>query len=380
MRYGLTEEQDLIKQSAREFAEEYIKPKAAEIDHNATHPAEIFTKLAEYDYLGLYFPEEYGGSNAGFLSFALIVEELAKYSGSVASILINHSAKAAYALNQWGTEEQKETYLPALIKGEKLGAFALNEVGAACGIGPNKVVATKQNDDSYVLSGRKAYVANGGAADVYIILATTLSEGGKENLSAFIVEANTPGLTVGKITKTMGLRGCRFAEIVLEQVIVPADNRLGYEGLGAKIISETLDVASIAQGAQVVGIAQAALEETLRYSKERVQFGKPINTFPAIQNMLAEMAANIHLLRLGVYHAAQLVEKGDPFNLEAAIVKLNAARTGQSALIDAIQVQGGYGYSEEMVVSRLFRDINGCILKDSSHEFPEQKIAAEILV
>lgn len=378
MSYGLTEEQNLIQQSAKEFAAEYVEPNAAEIDHSAKQPTDIVTKLAEYDYLGLYLPEEYGGSEAGFVSFVLIVEELAKASGSVASILINHSAKAAYALSQWGTEQQKKTYLNALVKGEKLGAFAVNEVGAACGIGPNKVVATKQND-SYVLSGRKAYVANGGAADVYIILAMTDPEAGNKGLSAFIVEANTPGLSVGQAHKKMGLRGCQSAELALDQVTIPAENRLGDEGLGAKIIDQTLAVASIAEGAQVVGIAQAALDDTIRYSKERIQFGKPINAFPAIQNMLAEMAANIHLLRLGVYHAAQLIENGEPFNSEAGIVKLTAARIGQSALIDVIQIQGGYGYSEEMIASRFFRDIKGCALKDGSAEFPEQKIVAELL-
>lgn len=378
MSYGLTEEQDLIQQSAKEFAAEYVEPNAAEIDKSGQHPADIVTKLAEYDYLGLYLPEEYGGSEAGFVSFALIVEELAKASGSVASILINHSAKAAYALSQWGTEQQKKTYLTALIKGKKLGAFAVNEVGAVCGVGPNKVVAAKQND-SYVLSGRKAYVANGGAADVYIVLATTDPEAGNKGLSAFIVDTNTPGVSISQVHKKMGLRGCQSAELVLDHVVVPAENCLGDEGLGAKIIAGTLAVASIAEGAQVVGIAQAALDDTIRYSKERVQFGRPINAFPAIQNMLAEMAANIYLLRLGVYQAAQLIENGEPFNFEAGIVKLTAARISQSALIDVIQVQGGYGYSEEMIASRLFRDIKGCVLKDGSAEFPEQKIVAELL-
>lgn len=277
MSYGLTEEQDLIQQSAKEFAAEYVEPNAAEIDKSGQHPADIVTKLAEYDYLGLYLPEEYGGSEAGFVSFALIVEELAKASGSVASILINHSAKAAYALSQWGTEQQKKTYLTALIKGKKLGAFAVNEVGAVCGVGPNKVVAAKQND-SYVLSGRKAYVANGGAADVYIVLATTDPEAGNKGLSAFIVDTNTPGVSISQVHKKMGLRGCQSAELVLDHVVVPAENCLGDEGLGAKIIAGTLAVASIAEGAQVVGIAQAALDDTIRYSKERVQFGRSMHS------------------------------------------------------------------------------------------------------
>lgn len=378
MSYALTEEQDLIRQSAKEFAAEYVEPIAAEIDHSAQHPADVVTKLAEYDYLGLYLPAEYSGAEAGFLSFALIVEELAKASGAVASILINHSAKAAYALSQWGTEQQKQTYLSALVKGEKLGAFAVNEHGAACGVGPDKVIATKQND-TYVLSGRKAFVANGGVADVYIVLATTDPEAGKKGLSAFLVDAKTPGVSIGQVHNQMGLRGCQSADLVLEQVAVPAENLLGSEGLGAKILAETLSVASIAEGAQVVGIAQAALDDTVRYSKERIQFGRPIAAFSAIQDMLAGMAANIHLLRLAVYQAAQLVENGERFNSEAAIVKLAAARIGQNVLIDVIQVEGGYGYSEEMLASRLYRDVKGCVLKDSSAEFPEQKIAAELL-
>jgi butyryl-CoA dehydrogenase len=378
MSYQLTEEQQLIQQSAREFTQEFIEPAASGIDKIGTHPTEIFQKLAEYDYLGLYLPSNFGGSDAGFLSFALIVEELSRVSGAVASIVVNHTVKAAYTICQWGTERQKQAYLGSLCKGEKVGAIAIDEPGAAVGAGPDKVVAVKQ-DSGYVLTGKKVYVANGGAADVYIVIAATTPEMGPKGLSAFIVDANTSGFSVVRVSEKMGLRGCQSAEISFDNAFVPQENLLGPENGAQALLAEIAAVASVAEGAQVVGIAQAAMKDAAKYAKQRVQFGRPIASFPAIQNMLAEIAANIYMLRLAVYDAAALIEKGEPFASEAAMIKLNAYRIGQSALIDVIQIEGGYGYSEEMVVSRFYRDVKGVILKDSSADFPEKVIAAELL-
>lgn len=374
MRYGLTEEQDLIKQSVKEFVAEYVVPVAKAIDHTALYPANIFEQMAEYDYLGAYLPEKYGGAEIGFLSYIVIIEELAKVSGALAAILINHSARAAYAINQWGTEEQKQRFLGAMVKGEKLGSLAVKESGAA----HDRVLASRQGN-KYRLNGRKVYIANGGVADLYIVLAGTDAESGGGALSAFIVEADTPGVSIGQVHKMMGLRGCQSADIILNQVAVSDKNLLGNEGQGRQIVSLTQAVASVADGAQVVGIAQAALNEATNYSRHRIQFGQPIASFPAIQNMLAEMAANVHLLQLAVYHASQLIENGESFELEASIVKLFAAKIGQNVLSDAIQVEGGYGYIDEMNVSRLYRDMKGCVLKENSTDFPEQVIARELL-
>ncbi len=378
MSYTLTEEQQLIQQNAREFAQEYVEPAAAEIDRTGAHPQDIVNKLVEQDFLGIFLPGEYGGAEAGYLSYILIIEELSHASGAVASILINHASLAGYAINRWGSPEQKQKYLPLMCQGEKLGAFALTEPGAAPGAGEHKVTAVKEND-SYILNGRKCYVANGGAAGVYIVFAQTDAEAGAKGVSAFIVDSDAAGLAVARTIEKMGLRGCQSAELVFENVRVPAAGLLGAEGAGLAIAGEAQAAASVAEAAMVVGIAQAAMQDAANYAKQRIQFHRPIASFPAIQTMLAEMATNIHLARLAVYDAASLIENDQPFAAEAAMLKLFAARIGQSALIDVLQIEGGYGYSQEMVVSRLYRDVKGALIKGSSADFPEKVIAGSLL-
>ncbi len=378
MSYVLTEEQQLIQQNAREFARAHIEPIAVEIDRSGAYPEKVVQNLADNDFFGLYFPSEYGGAEAGYLSYVLAIEELAKVSGGVAAILLNHASLAAYAIHRWGSLQQKQNYLSDMCSGKKLGAFAWAEPGAAPGAGPNKLVAVEQGDH-YILNGRKCYVENGGVADVYVVSAVTDPEAGLKGISVFIVDAKTTGLTVARTIKKMGLRACPSAELAFTNVQVPAANLLGTGGTGLSMIKETKAVANVAEGALAIGIAQAALREAADYAKQRVQFGRPIATFPAIQNMLAEMAAHIHLARLAIYDAAALIEKGERFITEAAIIKLFVSRIGTSALIDAIQVEGGYGFCEDMSVSRLFRDVNGVFLTESSVEFPEAMIAEEVL-
>lgn len=378
MSYALTEEQELIQQSAREFTQEYIVPIAAEIDLTSTHPIDVVQKMAEHDFLGLYLPEEFGGAQAGYLSYVLMIEEISKVSGAVASILINHASLTAYSINSFGTAVQKQTYLPALCCGDKLGAFALTEPGAAPGTGAHKVVANQERDN-YVLNGHKCYISNGGVADVYIVFALTNPEAGSKGMSAFIVDGNTAGLTVSRKIGKMGLRGCQSAELVFENVIVSKGNLLGAEGAGMKIAQQAQCASSVAEGAQTVGIAQAAMDDAVKYGKQRIQFGRPIATFPAIQTMLAEMATNIYIARLAVYDAASLIERDKPFMKEAAMVKLFTGRIGQSALIDVIQIEGGYGYSQEMIASRFYRDIKGAVINESSADFPEKVIAKDLL-
>jgi alkylation response protein AidB-like acyl-CoA dehydrogenase len=375
MSYTLTEEQELIKQNAREFAREYVEPAAADIDKSGRHPGEVVQKMAEHDFLGLYLPGEYGGAEAGYLSYILSVEELAKVSGAVAAILVSHASAAAYAVSRWGSDAQKKAWLSAMTKGDTLGTVAALEPGAAPGVGPERVVAAREGD-SYRLKGVKTYVASGGAAGVYIVFALTNPEAGAKGLSAFVVDARAVGLSAKRLTGKMGLRGCQWAELVFDNV---AAELLGQEGAGTAMLAEIQAVAGIAEGAIVVGIAQAAMEDAAKYSKQRIQFGRPIASFPAIQTMLADMAAGIHLTRLAVYHAADLFDKGQPFGVEAAIIRLFAGRIGQSALIDTVQIEGGYGYSEEMVASRFYRDVQGVILKNSAADYPEKLIAAEVL-
>ncbi|MGB9859735.1 MAG: acyl-CoA dehydrogenase family protein [Moorellaceae bacterium] len=378
MRYPLTEEQLLIQQNAREFAERYVEPEATNIDRQGAHPEDIIKKLAEHDFFGLPFPAEYGGVEAGFLSYILAVQEISRASASVGSILINHCSLAAYSLYRWGTPEQKERFLPALCRGEKLGAFALYEPGAAVGCGEQKVVATK-NDKGYVLNGRKYFVGNGGVADVYITFALTDPEKGLKGLSAFIVEKGAPGLSVVRQIEKMGLRGFQTAELAFDGVEVSRDALLGPENGALAVLKEALALERISAAAQIAGIVQAALQESVKYAKDRVQFGRPIAQFPAVQKMIADMSAGLHLMKLAVYSTADLVDKGEPFEVEAAVVHMLAAKAGQNACIDAIQVHGGYGYSQDLIVERLFRDVKGALIADSLLELPERLVAENAL-
>lgn len=378
MSFELNEMQQLIRQNARDFAKQYIEPIAAKIDRESAFPREVVQKLAVNDFFGLYLPGEFGGSEAGYLSYVLTVEEIAKVSAGVASILVNHASMAAYALNRWGSADQKSNYLEPLCKSEKLGAFALTEPGAAPGVGSNKLVAIKDGNN-YVLNGRKSYVANGGVADTYIVFAVTDPTKGSNGVSAFIVDAKTPGISALRTIGKMGMRACPSAELIFQDVIVPVDNMLGCEGEGMAIIEETKAVATIAEGALAIGVAQAGMEEAATYAKQRVQFGQPIANFPAIQNMLAEMYANIHLARLAIYDAANSMDQGKKVLTEAAMIKLFVSRISQNALIDAIQVHGGYGFTEDIIVSRFYRDVKGLFLIDSSADLPEKVIAAELL-
>jgi len=377
MSFVLDEEQQLIQQSARDFAIKYLQPEADRIDREHIFPRELIQRLAENDFMGFYLPGEYGGAEAGYLSYVVAVEEIAKVSAGVAAILVNHASLAAYALNRWGTTEQKRHYLTAMCKGEQLGAMALTEPGAAPGVGPNRVVAVKAGDH-YILNGRKAYVANGGAADVYIVFAVDPQKG-PGGMSAFIVDADTAGLSVMRSIGKLGLRACPWAELAFAEVTIPAGHLLGAEGTGMAMVDEIKSVANVAEGALVIGVAQAAMEDAAQYSKQRVQFGQAIANFPAIRNMLAEMATNIHLARLAVCDAAAAIDRGEQVTAEAAMIKLFVNRVSQMSMSDAIQIEGGYGYIEDMAVSRYFRDVKGVLLSDSSADFPEQIIARELL-
>lgn len=379
MSYTLTEEQQLIQQNACEFAKEYIEPVTSETDHDYKYPADVIEKLAENDFFGLFLPNTYGGSDAGYLSYVLTIEEIAKVNAGVAAVILNHASLAAYAINKFGSDAQKKAYLPALCKGEKIGAFAWTEKGHAAGAGADSLKAVKDGDN-YVLNGKKCYIENGGVAGVYVAFAVTDPSAGKDGLSAFIVDGNAAGLKVVRKIEKMGLRACPCAELEFSNVIVPAANLIAGEGRGFDVMKDAKSAAYIAEGALVAGAAQAALTEAANYAKQRIQFKRPIASFPAIQNLIADIAANIHLTKLAVYHAASLLENGERFEVESNIIKYFATRIGTKALIDAIQVEGGVGFCDDMQVSRIYRDINGVFLTDSSMEFAEPVIAAEVLV
>jgi len=373
----LTEEQQLIGQSARDFAKEYLEPIAVELDHTASYPAALVKNLAAHDFLGLFLPGEFGGAEAGFVSMAQVIENLSRASAGVASILVNHSL-AAYALQRWGTPAQKQAFLPALASGETLGAFAAFEHGPRPGVGPQALQATHL-PEGWVLSGTKAFVRNAGAAQVYVVLAGTDPAAGGKAVAAFIVKADAVGLTVGEPLETMGLRGCPVADLDFEHVVLTDAALLGDLKDGQAITAETFALASVAEAAQTLGIAQAAVEHAAAYAKTRIQFGRPIASLQAIQTLLAETATDCHLGRLGLLQAADLIDRGEPFRVEAAMLKQFLARVGSRLLVDTVQVEGGFGYSEFMPLPRLFRDIAGTTLLEAPADFPDATIAASLL-
>jgi len=377
MSIHLTEEQELIGKNARDFAKEYLDPIAMELNETGEFPADMVKKMGEQDFLGLFLSAEFGGAEAGFVSFVQVIENLSRSCAAAASIIINH-ALAAYAIQRWGTPAQKKEYLPGLAAAKTLGGFAVYESGPTPGVGPDALMAIKQAE-GWVLNGTKAFVRNAGKADVYVVLACTDPAAGAKALTAFIVSAKTIGLSVGEAAETMGLKGCPVADLVFQNVILPETALLGSLNQGTAIVSETLAVGSLAEAAQTVGIGQAAVEHAAAYSKTRVQFGRPIAALQAIQTLLAETVTDCHLARRGLIYAAQLLDQGEPFQLEAAMVKQFLARFGSKMLVDSVQVEGGFGYSETMPLPRLFRDIAGTTLLDAPADFPEKTIAAALL-
>jgi butyryl-CoA dehydrogenase len=376
MNFELTEEQQLIGQSARDFGKEYLEPIAVELDHTGNFPKDAIKALAGHDFLGLLLPAEVGGAEAGFASYVEVIENLSRQSAAVASIVNNHTI-ASYIIQNWGTAEQKKQYLPGLAKGDVIGGVAIYEHGPTPGVGEGALVAVKQ-PEGWVLNGTKAYVRNAGEAGVYVVFATTDPAAGAKALTAFIVKADSVGIKIGEKLETMGLKGCPVADITFENVILPEAALLGAVSEGPAIIAKALAISFVAEAAQTVGIGQAAVEHAAAYAKQRVQFGKPVAVLQAIQTLLAEVATDCHLARLGLQNAALLIEEGKPFEVEAAMVKSFLVRFGNKLLIDTCQVEGGFGYSEFMPLPRMFRDIAGTTLLDAPADFPEKLIAASI--
>jgi len=376
MNFELTEEQQLIGQSAREFAKEYLDPIAVKLDQKGEFPKAVVTGLAQHDFLGLILDPEVGGAGAGFVSYVEVVEQLSRSSAAVASILNNHTM-AAYAIEKWGTAEQKKQFLPDLAKGSTLGALAIFEKGATLGVGADALVATKQAG-GYVLNGVKAYVRNAGEADVYVVFATLSAEVGAKAVTAFLVKDGTAGMKISEKVEMMGLKGCPVAHLIFQDVVLPESALLGAENQGLEIATKVLSVYSVAEAAQTVGIGQAAVVHAAQYAKQRVQFGKPVAVLQPVQTMLAEVATDVHLARLGLRVAALRIEESKPFEVEAAMVKSFLVRMGSKMLIDSCQVEGGMGYSEEMPLPRLFRDIAGTNLLDAPGNYPEKQIAASL--
>jgi len=355
MDFKLTEEQELIRQNMREFAEKHVDPIAAEIDENSRHPAEVFQKLAEGDWMGIPIPAEYGGAGADYLTHALVVEELSRSCSSTGFTLSIHVGIACMLVLMFGNEDQKKKYLVPMATGEKLGAFVLTEPGAGTDVMAATTTAALDGDE-YVLNGTKTFTSNGPTGDTYFVFAWTDKEAGRKGMSAFIVPKGTPGMQAGTHFQKMGLRSSQTSEMLFKDCRVPKENLLGQEGRGLVMAMTGFDHGRIGISAQSVGIIQAALDESIKWSKERVQFGKPISRQQAISWMIADMATDLDAARFLTYRAAWLKDQGVTFSKEAAMAKLFAAEAAMKHTIKAVQIHGGYGLMKDYNVERFYRD------------------------
>ncbi|MFJ7366093.1 acyl-CoA dehydrogenase [Peribacillus frigoritolerans] len=355
MQFKLTEEHEMIRKMVRDFAQNEVAPTAAERDEEERFDREIFDKMAELGLTGIPWPEEYGGIGSDYLAYCIAIEELSRVCASTGVTLSAHTSLAGWPIYKFGTEEQKQKYLRPMAQGEKIGAYGLTEPSSGSDAGGMRTTA-KLVGDEYVISGSKIFITNGGIADTYVVFALTDPDSKQKGTSAFIIEKDFPGFSVGKKEKKLGIRSSPTTEIIFDECRVPKENLLGKEGEGFKIAMMTLDGGRNGIAAQAVGIAQGALDAAVDYAKERVQFGKPISAQQGIGFKLADMATGVEASRLLTYQAAWLETVGLPYGKESAMSKLFAGDTAMKVTTEAVQVFGGYGYTKDYPVERYMRD------------------------
>ncbi|MGM0901422.1 MAG: acyl-CoA dehydrogenase [Bacillota bacterium] len=355
MNFKLSEEHEMIRKMVRDFARNEVAPTAAERDEEERFDRGIFEKMAELGLTGIPWPEQYGGIGSDYLAYCIAVEELSRVCASTGVTLSAHTSLAGWPIYTFGNEEQKQKYLKPMAQGKKMGAYGLTEPGSGSDAGAMRTIARREGDD-YVLNGSKIFITNGGEADIYVVFALTDPESKHKGTTAFIVESDFPGFSVGKKEKKMGIRSSPTTEIIFEDCRVPKENVLGEEGEGFKIAMMTLDGGRNGIAAQAVGIAQGALDAAVDYAKERVQFGKPIAQQQGVGFKLADMATQVEASRLLTYQAAWLESEGLPYGKESAMSKLLAGDTAMKVTTEAVQVFGGYGYTKEYPVERFMRD------------------------
>lgn len=378
MDFMLTEQQQMMKKLFAEFAEKEVKPLAAEVDEDERFPKENVEKMKACKMMGIPFSREYGGAGADYLSYILAVEELSKKCGTTGVVLSAHTSLGTWPIEHFGTEEQKNKYLPDLCTGKKLAAFGLTEPNAGTDAAGQQTTAVKDGDD-YILNGTKIFITNAGEADVYVIFAMTDKTKGTHGISAFIVEKGMPGFTVGQHEKKLGIRGSATSELIFNNVRLSKDHLLGQEGKGFKIAMMTLDGGRIGIAAQALGIAQGAIDETVPYVKARKQFGRSIAKFQNTQFQLADMQVKTDAARWLVYDAAMKKEKGLLYSVEAAKAKLFAAEVAMEVTTKAIQLMGGYGYTRDYPVERMFRDAKITEIYEGTSEVQRMVISGAML-
>jgi len=373
-----TEEQEMMRKMVRDFAQKEIAPFVPVMEETEQFPRSIIKKMGEMGLMGIPVPEEWGGVGADFTSYILAINEISRVSATVGVILSVHTSVGTNPILYFGTDEQKAKYVPKLASGEYLGAFALTEPWAGSDARSIRTTAVRQGDH-YILNGNKVFITNAGEADIYITFAVTDPGQGAKGISAFIVEQDTPGFTVGKKEKKMGLNGSNTAELIFENAVVPAANLLGQEGDGFKVAMANLNTGRIGIAAQALGIAEAALHFATEYAKEREQFGKPIAQQQAIAFKLADMATLAEAARLLVYRAASLQSQGLPCGMEASMAKRFASDAAMKITTEAVQIFGGYGYTREYPVERLFRDAKITQIYEGTNEIQQIVIAKHLL-
>jgi len=379
MNFALSNDQKMLRDEVRKFAENELAPLAPEIDISGEFPKENIKKLADMGLLGIVVPEKYGGSEFDFVSLAIAIEEISRACASTGVITAVNNSLTTYPILKFGNEEQKEKYLPDLCSGKKIGAIGITEPNAGSDVAAMETTAVLDGDH-YILNGAKRFITNGTEAGIFIIFAYTNKELKHKGISAFIVERDTPGFSLGKHEDLMGIRATGNCELIFEDCKIPKENLLGELGHGFFICMNTLDVSRIDIGAQAVGISQAALDEAVKYSKERMTFGKPICKFGMIQNMLAEMATQIHAARMLVYYAAWCKDSGiKRFSKEAAMAKYYAANISVDVTRKAVQIFGGYGYTKDYPVERFYRDAKILELYEGTAEIQKLVIANELV-
>jgi butyryl-CoA dehydrogenase len=378
MFFHFNEEEQEILAMLEDFAVKEVKPIAAEVDEEERFPIEAREQLAEMGMMGMYFPEECGGSGLSYLTYIGVCEKLAEYCATTSVMLSAHESLCCWPIFQFGTEEQKQKWLVPLASGEKLGAFALTEPGAGTDASMQKSTAIDKGDH-YLLNGSKIFITNAGYADIFVIFAKTDKEApGTKGISAFVIERGTPGFEISGHEKKLGIRGSSTCELIFNDVKLPKENLLGAEGKGFGIAMQTLDGGRIGIAAQAVGIAQGAINECVAYVKERKQFGKPIWAFQNTQFQLADMQTKVDAARLLLYRAAQAKQDGEPYSHLAAMAKLFAAETASDVTRRCVQLAGGYGFSRDYPFERMMRDAKITEIYEGTSEVQRMVIAGWI--
>ena len=377
MHFEMTKQQEMVRRMVRKFAENEVEPLAEIIDREARFPHETVEKAGKLGIMGMPFPKEYGGAGADYVAYAMTIEELSRVCGSTGVIVQTHCALCAWPILTYGTEEQKRKYLPALLKGEKVGAFGLTEPNAGTDAAGQQTRAIDKGDH-WLINGTKIFISSGGVAETYVIMAMTDKSKGTKGISAFILEKGFEGFHIGKKEDKMGIRGSLAAELVFQNCIVPKENLLGNVGEGFKIAMTALDVGRIGIASQALGIAQGAFDKTAAYMKQRKQFGRPISSFQALQFEMADMKTRIDAARFLVYNAAYRRGAGLPSALEAAQAKLFASETAMHVTTKAVQFHGGYGYIKDYPVERMMRDAKITEIYEGTSEVMKMVIAASI--